>query len=178
MHVTLKPRSEMAWSEIEDLSKLDDIVYPNGFDGPAELEGVTWDDPTWDICVHDNTGQLISHAGILERDALLDGEPIRIAGIAEMLTHPEFRRQGYGAAALREAASFMRDELRAPFALLVCPLAAIPFYGALGWQRFNGTIIAEVEGGMSAFAQSAWMVLPVTADAPNDGTLDLQGIPW
>ena len=178
MHVILKPRSEMARSEIEELWNLEDIVYPDGFDGPAELKGVRWDDPTWDICVRDDTGRLISHAGILERDALLDGEPIRIAGIAEMLTHPEFRRQGYGAAALREVASFMHDELRAQFALLVCPLSAIPFYSALGWQRFNGTIIAEVEGGMDAFAESAWMVLSVTADAPGDGILDLQGIPW
>ena len=178
MQVILKPRSEMAQSEIEAFWNLEDIVYPNGFDGPAELKGVTWDDPSWDICVRDDTGRLISHAGILERDALLDGEPIRIAGIAEMLTHPEFRRRGYGAAALREAASFMREELRAPFALLTCPLSAIQFYSALGWQRFNGTVIAEVEGGMGAFAESAWMVLPVAGDAPTNGVLDLQGIPW
>ena len=178
MQVILKPRSEMEPAEIEEFWNLEDIVYPNGFDGPAELKGVAWDDPSWDICVRDDTGRLICHAGVLERDALLDGKPIRIAGIAEMLTHPEFRRRGYGAAALREAARFMRDELRAPFALLVCPLAAIPFYSALGWQRFNGIVVAEVEGGMGAFAESAWMVLPVTTDAPNDGTLDLQGIPW
>ncbi len=178
MQVILKPRSEMAQTEIEEFWNLEDIVYPNGFDGPAELKGVRWADPAWDICVRDDTGRLISHAGILERDALLDGKPVRIAGIAEMLTHPEFRRQGYGAAALREAAAFMRDELRTPFALLVCPLSAIPFYAALGWQRFNGTVVAEVDGGMDAFAESAWMLLPVTTEAPVDGVLDLQGIPW
>jgi GNAT superfamily N-acetyltransferase len=178
MHVILKPRSEMARTEIEEFWNLEDIVYPNGFDGPAELKGVKWADPGWDICVRDDTRRLIAHAGILERDVLLDHEPARIAGIAEMLTHPEFRRRGYGAAALREAARFMRDELQTPFALLTCPHTAIPFYSALGWQRFNGSVIAEVEGGMGAFAESAWMVLPVTAGAPNDGVLDLQGIPW
>jgi GNAT superfamily N-acetyltransferase len=168
----------MAKAEIQEFWDLEDIVYPNGFDGPQELAGVVWADPEWDICVRDDEGRLVTHAGVLERDALLNGEPIRIAGIAEMLTHPDYRRQGYGAAALREAARFMGDELRTPFALLVCPMTAIPFYGALGWQQFNGRIVAEVEGGMAAFAESAWMVLPVSTAAPADGTLDLQGIPW
>jgi GNAT superfamily N-acetyltransferase len=178
MQVILKPRAEMAPAEIQEFWDLEDIVHPNGFDGPAELADVVWADPEWDICVRDEAGQMISHAGILERDALLNGEPVRIAGIAEMLTHPSYRRQGYGAAALREAARFMGEELRSPFALLVCPLTAIPFYSALGWQRFEGTVIAEVEAGMAAFAESAWMVLPISTATPPDGTLDLQGIPW
>jgi GNAT superfamily N-acetyltransferase len=178
MQVNIKRRSEMTAVDIDEFHALEDIVYPNGLDGPPGLERVRWDDPAWDICVRDESDSLVSHAGILERNALLDGKPVRIAGIAEMLTHPAFRRQGYGAAALREAASFMRDELRAPFALLICPLTAIPFYSALGWRRFNGVIIAEVEVGMTVFAESAWMVLPVTIEAPDDGTLDLQGIPW
>lgn len=178
MQVILKPRAEMSQAEIQELWDLEDIVYPNGFDGPAELEGVVWADPDWDICARNDAGRLVSHAGILERDAMLDGRPVRIAGLAEMLTHPEYRRQGYGGAALREAARFMRDELQSPFALLVCPLTAIPFYTALGWYRFNGTVVAEVDVGMDAFAESAWMVLPVTNAAPIEGHLDLHGIPW
>jgi GNAT superfamily N-acetyltransferase len=178
VQIILKPRSDMSQAEIREFWDLEDIVYPNGFDGPAELEGVVWADPEWDICVRDDAGQLVSHAGILERDASFDDQPVSIAGLAEMLTHPAYRRQGYGGAALREAARFMRAELQSPFALLVCPLTAIPFYSAHGWQRFNGTIKAEVEVGMAAFGESAWMVLPVTATAPVDGDLDLQGIPW
>lgn len=72
----------------------------------------------------------------------------------------------------------MRDELRAPFALLVCPETAIPFYSSLGWRRFNGTLLAVIDGATAPFTFSDAMVLPVTTDAPADGVLDLQGIPW
>lgn len=178
MQSILKPRSQMSQAELEEFWDLEDVVYPNGFDGPPELANVIWADPAWDICVRDDDGGLVSHVGILERDARLDGEPVRIAGIAEMLTHPAYQRQGYGTAALREAARFIEADLHSPFALLVCPLTAIPFYAALGWQRFEGSVVAEVEAGMGAFVESAWMVLPVTASAPVDGILDLQGIPW
>ena len=51
-------------------------------------------------------------------------------------------------------------------------------YASLGWHRFNGAIVAEVDGGMAAFAESAWMLLPITTDTPRNGILDLQGIPW
>ena len=178
MDVILKRRSEMTRAELEAFWDLEDIVYPDGLGGPPELEQVKWADPESDICIRDDSGVLVSHAGILERDALLDGSPLRIAGIAEMLTHPEYRRRGYGAAALREAARVMRDDLQAPFALLVCPATAIPFYASLGWRRFTGALLAEVDGGMEPFADSAWMVLPLMTDAPVDGVLDLQGIPW
>jgi len=178
MHITLRPRSDMSGADLDEFRHLEDIVYPSGFDGPEELENVAWADPEWDIWVRDDAGNLVSHAGILERDALLNDNPIRIAGIAEVLSHPAYRRQGFGSAALREAGRFMADELRAPFALLVCPQAAIPFYASLGWQRFNGSVIAEMGVSPNAFAESAWMILSVTEDAPLDGTLDLQGIPW
>ena len=178
MHVILKRRSEMTPAEIDEFHRLEDVVYPDGLDGPAGLERVRWDDPEWDICVRDDASRLIAHVGILERDALLDGSPVRIAGIAEMLTHPEYRRRGYGSAALDEAARVMRDELRSPFALLVCPDTAIPFYTSLGWQRFNGTLMAVIDGTTAPFTFSDVLVLPVRTDAPNDGVLDLQGIPW
>ncbi|MDQ3547953.1 MAG: GNAT family N-acetyltransferase, partial [Chloroflexota bacterium] len=118
----------MSREDIDELYALDVAVYPNGLEGPPGLERVRWADPKWDICVRDDTGVLVAHAGVLERDALLDGAPLRIGGIAEVLTHPAHRRRGYGAAALREAARVMRDELQAPFGLLVCPDTAIPFY--------------------------------------------------
>ena len=164
MHVTCTRRVDMTRVELDEFHALEDLVYPDGFDGPPELEQVRWDDPEWDINVRDNDGLLVAHAGVLIRDALLDGSPVRIAGVAEVLTHPDHRRRGYGAAALREAARLMHGDLLVAFALLVCPQAAIPFYASLGWVRFDGTMLAEVEGGMDAFASSAWMLLPVMTD--------------
>lgn len=173
MQVILKRRIDMSRDDIDELYALDASVYPNGLEGPPGLERVRWADPEWDICIRADTGMLVAHAGILERDALLDGSPVRIGGIAEVLTHPAHRRRGYGAAALRESERIMRDELRTAFALLVCPEKVTPFYGPLGWQRFNGTLLAEVGGGMEPFADSAWLILPVTTDAPATGVLDL-----
>src|SRR5688500_12581737 len=99
MHVALRSRSEMTPAELEELYALDDAVYPHGgLGGPPGMERVVWADPEWDVVVRDPSGLVVSHAGILERDALLDGEPLRIAGIAEVLTHPDHQRRGYGAA--------------------------------------------------------------------------------
>ncbi|MGH9174960.1 MAG: GNAT family N-acetyltransferase, partial [Vicinamibacterales bacterium] len=179
MQVTLKPRSAITPAEMEELYALDDAVYPHGgLGGPPGMERVVWADPEWDIVVRDASGLAVSHAGILERNALLDGQPLRIAGIAEVLTHPAHQRRGYGAAALGRAAEFMRDELRSPFAFLVCPEEAIPFYTRVGWQPFTGVVVTEFDGERQPFPYGPAMVLPLQTAAPVSGLLDLQGIPW
>jgi GNAT superfamily N-acetyltransferase len=178
MRVTLNRRAEWTDEDFEEFYALDDAVYPTGLNGPPGMERVVWADPEWDVIVRDAAGLLVTHAGVLLRDALLDGRPLRIAGVAEVLTHPDHRRQGYAAAALTRAADFMRAELAAPFALLFCPEAAIPFYASVGWQRFNGVVLTEIDGKTTPFPYGPSLVLPLRDPAPTAGTLDLRGIPW
>ena len=179
MQATLKPRSELTPAEMEELDALHDAVYPDGgLREPPGIERVVWAGPEWAVVVRDASGLVVSHAGIIERDALLDGRPLRIAGIGAVLTHPDHQRRGYATAAMRRAAAFMRDELRSPFAFLLCPEAAIPFYTSVGWRPFRGVVLTVIDGESQPFPYAPSMTLPLQTDAPVDGLLNLQGIPW
>ncbi|OKH55869.1 hypothetical protein NIES2130_26020 [Scytonema sp. HK-05] len=129
------------------------------------------------MLVWDNSGQVVSHIGIVTREATLDGASIRIGGIGRVMTSPKAQGQGYASAALRHAAAFF-DECSVAFALLVCRQDLVPFYTRLGWESFNGTLLVEQPGGTVPFTANEPMVLPVRGKAPREGTIDLRGLPW
>jgi GNAT superfamily N-acetyltransferase len=139
---------------------------------------VTWAPAEWSIRVWDDAGALVSHVGLLARDALMDDLPVRIGGIGGVKTHPAARGKGFASAGLREAVRFFSDELRVAFALLVCLPPTIPFYERQGWRRFDGTLLVQQPDGTIAFTANLPMVLPIRAPAPANGTINLCGEPW
>lgn len=139
---------------------------------------VTWAPATWGIRVRNDDGRLVSYVGMLTREATVEGAPVLIGGIGGVKTHPDARRRGYAAAALRAATTFFTDACGVAFILLVCLPPTVPYYERLGWRRFHGTLLVEQPGGTITFTANLPMVLPARDTAPLDGTINLCGYPW
>jgi aminoglycoside 2'-N-acetyltransferase I len=54
----------------------------------------------------------------------------------------------------------------------------VPFYGKLGWKPFEGKVFVEQPDGKIEFSVNGAMLLDVKEQAPLDGVLDLNGLPW
>jgi len=94
------------------------------------------------------------------------------------MTHPAKQGQGLASRAMREAANRFHHELNVAYALLFCRPHLIPFYGRLGWKSFEGQLFVEQPQGKIEFSANDAMVLDVREQAPLDGVLDLNGLPW
>lgn len=178
MQLDVKAVAEQTSEEREALRVLSAAVYPSATPDAAPVQQIVWDSPSWGVLVRDASGNLVGYVGILVREALADGQRVRVGGIGGVKTHPAARGQGYASAALRRAGAFMADDLGAAFGLLVCRQQLLPFYGRLGWRAFGGTFLVEQPGGTVPFAFNTPMVLPLCDPAPEVGTIDLCGLPW
>jgi len=153
-------------------------VYP-----PEILEKMVWRDVTSAkadrrIIAFDSLNQPAAVAGLLFRDALIDGKPIRIGGIGGVMTSPNLQRQGFGSSVMLRAHDVLMRDHRAAFGLLFCEPKNITFYEKLGWVVFAGTVIVKQPAGIAPYTVMTPMVRSFHSHAPQSGILDLRGLPW
>lgn len=176
MHLDLKAVTDLTAAEQEARHALTVAVYPPGAP-PTAGEELTWASPQWAVMVWERE-QIVAHVGIVVRDATLDGATVHIGGIGSVKTHPDARGRGYAGQAIGRAAEFFAADPSLAFALLVCRVPLVPFYGKLGWQPFGGTVLVEQPGGTVPFTANEVLTLSIHEQAPQSGTLDLHGLPW
>lgn len=126
--------------------------------------------------------RLVSCLWLTERTILIAGRGTDVAEIRGVRTDPAYRRRGFGAAAMRRAADFIRQEPRPDLALLLSSEMAVPFYRSLGWRAIAGPVLCEQPGGTVNLTETlpnnpAMVLLPVGGQVPR-GTVDLCGFPW
>jgi GNAT superfamily N-acetyltransferase len=143
------------------------IVWRNVVSAPASRK----------VLVYEND-RLMAAAGILFREAEIDGIPARIAGIGGVMTLPEAQGKGFGRAAMLAAHGVTERDGTSAFGLLFCEPKNIAFYERLGWLVFRGTIIAEQPDAIGPYRVMPAMVRPLAGSAPVEGTIDLRGLPW
>jgi aminoglycoside 2'-N-acetyltransferase I len=162
-----------SWKYVEPLENL---VYP-----PEVVAKLVWRDVQWahaDKRVLVWHGErLICHVGIYLRAGLHDGVPVSIAGIGGVQTHPDRRREGIAGRALGRASDFMRDDHASDFGLLFCEPHNDGFYRHLGWEKFDGVVLAEQHAVSAPFTLMGTHVLKGRI-LPRSGTIDLCGLPW
>ncbi len=125
----------------------------------------------------ENDGQVVCHAGIYWRDAVWNGNKIRIGGIGGVMTHPDFRRRGLASLALTAATHTLKEERATDFAMLFCEPDNAEFYRKRGWKLFTGEVFAEQAGQRERFDLLQPHVFYLKR-APHEGELDLRGLPW
>jgi GNAT superfamily N-acetyltransferase len=179
MHITVRLRSELTDAERSALGTLNGAVYPP--DAVANWPGrvIQWSRPQWSVMVwSDDDTQVLAHAGIVVRDGRLNDRDIKIGGIGGVMTHPEFRHQGYATTAIARCVQFFRDQGDIDIGLLVCESRLLPFYSHLGWQPFPGTMLTEQAGQSVPFVFNLPMTFPIRIADELTGTIDLLGPPW
>ena len=159
------------------IEKLRSAVYPP--EVLATLPGLafTWASPQWSVLLWDQN-ELVSRVGLIVREIISNGEAETIGGIGGVMTHPEKQGQGLASQAMREASRLFDDELNVSFALLFCRPHLVEFYKRLKWKPFQGQLFVDQPQGRIEFSANGPMVLDVKEQAPVNGALDLNGLPW
>jgi GNAT superfamily N-acetyltransferase len=169
----------IAIQRMADFSEVDrraiDEIDRQAFTG--EDMGLTWSTPEWYV-----TGRLddeiVSIVGILQRDCLLDGQPLRLAGISGVATLLQYRRRGFASTLMRAAGDFMREHFDAGFALLLCAPTTMPMYARVGWQVIQGPMLFSQPDGSRHSFEEILMVLLLRDTPWPGGAIDLCGLPW
>ena len=118
-HFQIKPASELLDQETAAYHQLVASVYPPEQLATMPERVIQWATAAWRVMIWDD-GKLVCHVGVISRNAIVNGETVRIGGIGGVMTHPEARHRGYATAGMELAATMMETELGASFGLLVC----------------------------------------------------------
>jgi GNAT superfamily N-acetyltransferase len=178
MRVNLKPVATLDNDERAALKALTAAVYPPEVVAVSPGRHFQWAPPDYSVLVFAPEGELVSHVGIVVRAGTLDGAAVKIGGVGSVKTHPRAQGRGYASAGLRRAATALHDHHQVAFSLLVCQEHLLPFYNRLDWLPFSGRLIVEQPTGPTVFTINRPMVLSGLSAAPQDGIIDLQGLPW
>lgn len=81
-------------------------------------------------------GRLAAHVAVVGTEIVYKGVAYSVCGIAEVVTHPDARRDGCALRLLRLAEGHIR--CRADLCLFTCQPALVPLYEKAGWQPRPG----------------------------------------
>ncbi len=170
--IALRPATEVTAAErrrIDDLEREALVGEP--------VDDYEWiADYAWYILVEVD-GELVSTLGMVERLATVGGLPIRLGGIGNVATLPDWRGRGLARAALARAVEFLAGERGAEFCLLFCEPHRISFYSQLGWQLIEAPLTFQQSSGPLVYPGHA-MVLSCTGRPWLQRPVDLGGLPW
>jgi predicted N-acetyltransferase YhbS len=135
------PREELPRDlEVQVLAFLR-MEYPDAFRGEERFRDRLWDGTIHFVRAAGDV--LVSHAMVIPIEVSPDGVPIRIAGVASVLTYPQFRHEGHGSGVMRVAGDHIRRSDLGP-GMLFCGRPLQPFYARLGWQPLEpGRVLVE-----------------------------------
>ncbi len=138
----------------------------------------SWTRPSWSALIKSDQ-RVVAHAGIIYRVIQVGQLRVPVAGIAGVMTLPDWRRRGYARALLANATAFAALQLWAPFALVICPKEESAFYQHLGWQIAEAPIFCEQPGGQVWLEREVAVYLACQGDVEwPSGSIDLGGTPW
>jgi predicted acetyltransferase len=138
--------------------------------------GTKWASADWTVMVWEDH-DMVSNVHIIERNATVVGQPVRLGGIGNVATKVEWRKRGYASAALRVAREFLFDPLKVDFGLMMCFERLVPYYEKLGWQLVAQSVLMDQPDGKRTLNFPV-MVLPVVKTDWPQGEIDLCGLPW
>jgi GNAT superfamily N-acetyltransferase len=154
---------------------LADLAFALPPDDPASR--MTWSDPDQTVIARDPDGGVAAVVVIVHRDGLLDGRPVRLAGIGGVASHPSVRGRGYGRAALDRAIEAV-DAHDPDLTQLICAPRMFGYYAQVGFAPFAGTTWIRQAGERVLLDYEPTRIRPGRLPAPTDGELDLCGPPW
>lgn len=178
MHTEIRRKSDYTEDIVRALEGLAKAAYPPREEADEAYSQVEWAATTWSVLVWNDRGELVSHVGVLTRNAKHNDLEVLLGGIGGVKTHPHQQGRGYAGAGLVRAASFLCDERLVAYSLLVCRAELLPFYRRYGWREFEGDLLVQQSSGRTKFTLNRTMVLDGQQIAPRQGVIDLCGMPW
>lgn len=179
LQISLDRDTDLNAHDRAELRALSEAVFPPDVDAAWPGHNIEWAPAEWWVRIWTTSDPtLVSCARLVLRDATHNGQPLLIGGIGGVKTHPDWRRRGLAALAVRRAFEFFHAQPVVAFALITCEPALIPYYSRRGWREFHGTVLVTQRGLPAAFTFDHIMVHDVRSAAPAAGIIDLRGPPW
>lgn len=119
----------------------------------------------------------VSFLRIVDRNILVDGCPVRMGGVADVMTPPQHRRKGYAGLAVEEARRTIFDRLNARLGLLFCAEELVRLYAHHGWQLLDCPVTIDQPAGKRLWPQRT-MLLARPGDQWAPKSIDVCGLPW
>lgn len=90
-------------------------------------------------------GQVLSYARTMREAVLHDEQRFEFYGLGDVITHPAFRRQGYGGRVVAAATESIRSDPTADGAILLTDESLVSFYCRSGWEVVRGARVTTDE---------------------------------
>jgi predicted GNAT family N-acyltransferase len=139
-------------------------------------ESTVWSAVDWHVLARVE-GKLVSHVGIVERLAQVNGQAVKLGGIGGVVTLMGWRGRGLAHSTMHAAQGFMCEELAVEFGLLICDRVMVPFYQRLGWVEEEGPLMYDQPEG-EVTLEDVFMVCSCSGKAWPEGAVNLCGYPW
>lgn len=138
--------------------------------------GLTWRRPDIKFVGYQE-GRPVTIASAVLHTISMDGEEIRLGGLAGVITVPDARGKGHGSSIVGAVEGHLRDVIAADFGMLFCHPELIPFYEPRGWHTIRGPITID-QPERQRETPHIVMILPFTQAVWKDRPLILGSLPW
>ncbi|MEY3606931.1 MAG: hypothetical protein RL289_1111 [Actinomycetota bacterium] len=172
IEIAVIPSSELTDSQKIALTELLHLAYEGDFsteDFDHCLGGMHF--------LAEADSRLVGHGSVVHRKLWINGNLYSCGYLEAMGTHPELQRQGIGSQLLRS----INDYIRGNFELGALSTDEFNFYGAQGWQRWEGPSFVLVDGELQRSADEDESIMVLNYDGPRDLSIaveDRAGDPW
>lgn len=165
-----------AYSELDNeiKSKLENFVEGE-FGHIPIVKKTEWAKPDWTIILYHNN-EIAAFYNIIEREILIDGTNVKIAGINNVITPKEFRGNGYASKVLRKTEALIFEDLKSELSILLCADNLIPFYKRLNWYKVDCPVYFNQADGKKLWKANTMLL--TKKDKLNPKKIDLNGLPW
>lgn len=97
--------------------------------------------------------------------------------VSGVITHPHYRREGYGSIMMNEIHRLIFDTLRCDFGGLLCENSVVDFYRKMGWTLNKGLALVDHDNKKTEWPE-AFMYYSKSDCFVEESELDLCGLPW
>jgi hypothetical protein len=158
-----------------DLRSLVEAAAHAEFDRFDLVRETEWAKPDWSFLIGDPEPAAFYH--LVERTVRIDGAPVRVAGLNNLVTLPARRGRGAASELLRRTQPQWFETLGAQLGLLLCADALIPFYARLGWHPTPAKVTFAQPRGTRTWSANCLLLDPAgRSESRRD--IDLCGLPW
>lgn len=170
MDIEIKSAKDLSRTDLKDIHNLIVGVFP------SDISNQKWAEIDWHVLINEQD-HIVTHVGIVERRVTVGGNPVSVGGISAVGTLSKWCGRGYASSALKHAATFIREELKLKFGLLMCNEELVPLYQRLAWKIVESPLVYDQPSGKVKHDLKT-MVLCCSLKEWPEGPIDLCGFPW
>ncbi len=138
--------------------------------------------PEYRLWLETPDGVMVAHLDFERRVIGVGDRDVMVIGVGEVATHPEWQGRGVGRRLMTAFEAILRTQMPVPFGFLNCREEVVGFYISVGWHRVRQST-REIDPDTKEWGEYSGpaMVLPALEPIeawPQEGLIDLRGLPW